>query len=222
MKKMSKKEILKKAEGLVLSFKRTQFISMVTLLVLSINPLSSTEKPEIYLGGFGMFTSAQNIGYNKNAPGVAGNFTVLSNRIGLTLAGYYSTSKKVATNEGYSSGVTLRALYRVSGKLYISSGVRLKYYTAGLWEKKAYLWTVGVKYGFPEDLIQVDISHAFKEHQTISECAITSIAFTSTVFNGRWIGFQVRSATNIINYNYGKIRKTGISGEVGIGILFQL
>lgn len=97
MKKTRRKEILKKAGGLVLIFKRTQSIAMVTLLALSISPLSATEKTEMYLGGFGLFTSAQNMGYNKDAPGVEGNFTILTNRIGFTLNGYYSTSKKVAT-----------------------------------------------------------------------------------------------------------------------------
>lgn len=222
MKKMRKKEIMKKAERLCLIFKRMQFISMCTLLVLFINPLSAAGKTGIYLAGFGMLTSAKNVGYNKDAPGVEGNITLLTNRIGFALDGYYSTAKKVITNEGYSSGGTLKALYRVTGRLFISSGVKLRYYTAGLWEKKAYLWTVGVTYGFPKDLIQIDISHAFREHQTISECAITSIELTSTIFKGRWIGLQLRSTTNIIEYYYGEIRKTGISGEAGIGILFHL
>lgn len=222
MKKMKKKEINKKAKGLCPIFKRMQFIATFALLVLFISPLLAAEKTGLYLSGFGMVTSAKNIGYNKDAPGVEGKFTLLTNRIGFALNGYYSTAKKVATNQGYSSGGTLKALYRVTGRLFISSGVKLRYYTAGLWEKKAYLWTVGVTYGFPEDLIQIDIYHAFKEHQTISECAITSVELTSTLFKGRWIGLQLRSSTNIITYNYGEIRKTGISGELGIGILFHL
>ena len=85
---------------------------MFALLVLFISPLLAAEKTGLYLSGFGMVTSAKNIGYNKDAPGVEGKFTLLTNRIGFALNGYYSTARKVATHQGYGSGGTLKALYR--------------------------------------------------------------------------------------------------------------
>jgi hypothetical protein len=223
MKNMKKKEILKNEKGFGLVFRRIQIIAAFALLGLLISPLSAAENTGMYLSGFGIVTSAKNVGYNGDAPGVEGDITLLTGRIGLSLNGYYSTARKVITNEGYSTGGTLEALYRVTNRVFVSSGVKLRYYTCGLWEKKAYLWTVGVTYGFPEDLIQVSVSHAFKEHQTVSECAITTIEFKSTVFKGRRIGMQLRTATNIISFNwYEETRKTGVSGEVGFGILFHL
>ena len=222
MKNMKKKEILKDANRFGLVFRRIQIIAAFALLGLLISPLSATENKGMYLSGFGIVTSAKNIGYNGDAPGVEGDITLLSGRIGLSLNGYYSTARKVITNEGYSTGGTLEALYRVTDRLFVSTGVKLRYYTCVLWEKKAYLWNVGVTYGFPEDLFQVGISQAFKEHQSVSECAITSIELKSTIFKGRRIGLQLRTSTNIIAYNYGNTRKTGVSGEVGFGIYFHL
>lgn len=222
MKKMKKKEILKNEKGFVLIFRRIKIMAAFALLGLLISPLSAGENKGMYLSGFGIVTSAKNIGYNGDAPGVEGDITFLTGRLGISLNGYYSTSRKVITNEGYSTGATLEVLYRVTDRLFVSSGVNLRYYTCVLWEKKAYFLTVGATYGFPEDLIQVGVSHAFKEHQTVSECAITTIEFKSTIFKGKRIGLQLRTATNIIVYNYGQIRKTGVSGEVGFGILFHL
>ena len=222
MKKMKKKEILKSEKGFGLVFRGIKIIAAFALLGFLISSLSAAENKGMYLGGFGIVTSAKNVGYNGDAPGVEGDITLLTGRIGLALSGYYSTAKKVITNEGYSTGATLEALYRVTDRLFVSSGVKLKYYTAGLWEKKAYFLTVGMRYGFPEDLIQVAVSHAFKEHQTVSEIAITTIEFTSTIFKGKRIGLQLRTATNIIVYNSRKTRKTGVSAEIGFGILFHL
>ena len=223
MKNMKKKDILKNEKGFGLVFRRIKIIAAFALLGLLISSLSAAENKGMYLSGFGIVTSAKNIGYNGDAPGVEGDITLLTGRIGLALSGHYSTARKVITNEGYSTGGTLEALYRVTDRLFVSSGVKLRYYTAGLWEKKAYFLTVGVRYGFPEDLIQVGVSHAFKEHQTVSECAITTIEFTSTIFKGKRIGLQLRTATNIIEFNwYEETRKTGISAEIGFGILFHL
>lgn len=194
----------------------------LALSLLFVLPLSTKASTKIYLRGFGTLTSAQNLGYNEDAPGVEGDITLLTNRVSFNLNGYYSTAKKVKTNKGFSAGANFRLMYRIAGKLFISSGLKWKYYTARLWEKKAILWAIGVKYGHLEDLIQVGIYHAFKENQTTSECVITTVELTSTILKGKSVGIQIKSSTQIVRYNYGQLRKTGLSADVGIGVYFKL
>lgn len=222
MKKTNKKELRKRIKGVSQALIKRYFVSPFILLALVFSPLSAKGKPEIYIGGLGTLTAAQNVGYNKDAPGIEANLTSITDRIGFNLTGNYSSSRKVKTNRGYSSGLTLKAFYRVYGKLFISSGVQMRYYTTRSWEKKAYFLIIGLKYGLPKDLFQFHIYHSFKEHQTTSECAITSVELTSTIYSGKLFGIQLRSSTHIIRYDLGHSRKTGVTGEIGIGFLFSV
>ena len=199
-----------------------RLVASLALSLLFVLPLSTKASTKIYLRGFGILSSAQNLGYNEDAPGVEGDITLLINRVSFNLNGYYSTAKKVKTNKGFSAGGNFRLMYRIAGKLFISSGLKWKYYTARLWEKKAILWAIGAKYGHLEDLIQVGIYHTFKENQTTSECVITTVELTSTILKGKSVGVQIKSSTQIVRYNYGQLRKTGLSADVGIGVYFKL
>lgn len=198
--------------------KRTVF----ALLFIVLIAVYSAGGEKIYLGAFAMFTSAQNLGYNRDAPGLEIDFMAVSRRIAFCSHVFYSTSKKVSTNRGYSLNGNIEGLYRINKKLFVTSGIKLKYYSAALWEKKAILFFIGARFGLPDDVISFNIHHAFREHQTDTECQITSLGFSSMLFNGKTIGFQIRSNTHILRYNYGEVRKTGVSGDIGIGVFLKL
>ena len=84
------------------------------------------------------------------------------------------------------------------------------------------MFFIGVKYGLPDDLLSLAVTHYFKEHQTNSECSITSIRLSGMIFSGKRIGLQIKSHAHILRYNFSSIRKTGVSGDIGIGIFFRL
>ena len=197
-----------------------KFFCTILLTISLAIPSSAIKK--MYLGGFGLLTSAQNIGYQKDAIGGEIDFLLISNRIGLSSNFCYSTSKKVKTNSGYSLGAQVEGFCRMKKKLFLASGLRYRYYTACLWEKKANMFFVGVKYGLPDDLLSVTLTHYFKEHQTNSECSITSIKLSGMIFRNKRIGLQIRSQAHLLRYNFKMMRKTGVSGDIGIGIFFNL
>jgi hypothetical protein len=196
-----------------------RILVVTSLLFLLVLPGKTQEK--IYIGAHGLLTSAQNIGYNEDALGGALDILVIKNRVGLYSNATYSTSKKVKTKKGYSLGAKLEGMVRIREKFYVTSGIRWRYYTAGLWEKQANMIYIGVRFGLPDDKFSIAIDHSFQEHQTDTECIMSTIKFSSMIIKGKTIGLQIQSRTRILRYNLGVERKTGISGDIGVGIYLK-
>ncbi len=180
-----------------------------------------------------MLRNGKNLGFNEDAPGADFNFFLFTDRLGIDLSAYYSTSHKVKTGEGHTDGAEAKILYRPTGKLFLCGGVKYRYYDAKLWQKEAYFWLLGARYGYP-DVLSLAINHCFKENSikirapellSSNILGITSIELTGSLTRGKIVRVRMNWAFRFVRYEQHIdeewIPKTGIGADVGIGFLFN-